>query len=144
VQGIVKEMKTQLEDAFRGVQPTFTAVLPDFFTAEFTFKLATTMLEANKLIVRAMINKLQAEGIRPSNTDPRFAKATEDIDAAFALAKEQIFENNGLNELDEPAALLYNTAVQKYSAESPWFAKRYEQAEMDYKMELQRIFSSQR
>lgn len=88
-----------------------------------------------------MINKLQAEGIRPSNTDPRFAKATEDIYAAFAMAKEQIFQRT--NGLDEPAALLFNTAVQKYSAESPWFARRYEQAEMDYKMELQRIFSNQ-
>lgn len=143
VQLIVSVMKTDLENAFKGIQPTFTANLPSFFTPDFTLKLVATMFESNKLIVRSMMKKLQEAGVRPSKTDPRFIKATQEMEEAFDMAKEHIFSRNGLNELDEPAALLFNTAIQKYSKETPGFARSYDQIEQNYKETMEMIFRAQ-
>jgi hypothetical protein len=143
VKRLVVEMKENLERAFIGIQPTFTATLPSKFTPDFTLRLVATMFESNKIIVRKMIENLQKEGVRLNKNDPRFIKATQDMEEAFDQAKDYIFDRNGLNEMDEPAALLFHTAITKYSQEEPDFARRYQEIEMDYKMTMQMLFSQQ-
>mmetsp|Transcript_326 Transcript_326/g.373 ORF Transcript_326/g.373 Transcript_326/m.373 type:complete len:266 (-) Transcript_326:2246-3043(-) len=141
VQHFVVEMRENLELSFKGVQPVYNAELPDFFTPDFTLRLVATMFESNKLIVKSIMTKLQREGVRPSKNDPRFVEATKDMEEAFEMAKEHIFQKNGLNELEDPATLVFNTAIQKFTKETKGFKASYDALEGDYRNTLQAVFS---
>lgn len=138
IQRLGKDMQDSMENAYRGIAPTAEAQLPDFLTSEKVLDVLKDLYNASTKVTFHRLEDLRRKGIRPNPYDSQFVAATQMMEAEVEEAKEEIYMKHGLGDLEDPASLVFNKAVQTYS-HNPHFMREMMRLENNYKSKMQGI-----
>lgn len=133
-----REMQDSMENAYKGLAPTSEANLPDFLTPDKVLDILKDLYNASTKVTFHRLEDLKRKGIRPNPYDSQFVAATQMMESEVEEAKEEIYRRHGLDELEDPASLVFNKAVQTYS-HNPQFMREMMRLEANYKSKMQGI-----
>lgn len=139
IQELVREMKENLEFAYRGRHPEMRSSLPDFVSPELILKCLSEMYDVTKAIAFARIEEMRVQGIEISPYSERFMKGTQDMEGETEREKQRVFEKYGLASTDDSAGMLLHNAIQKYSVSDPDFVGKIANIENAFKVTMQSI-----
>lgn len=138
VQRLGRDMQDSMENAYKGMAPTSEANLPEFLTADKVLDVLKDLYNASAKVTFHKLEDLRRKGIRPNPYDSQFVAATQMMEAEVEEAKEDIYLRHGLGDLEDPASLVFNKAVQTYS-HNPQFMREMLRLENNYKSKMQGI-----
>ncbi|OMJ84915.1 hypothetical protein SteCoe_13900 [Stentor coeruleus] len=136
---MIKDMKTNLEQAYKGIMPTDDTPLPDFITPEATLKVLFDMYDNGKYITYKQMSDMKSKGIAPNPNSEEFMRAIQELEVEAEKEKNIIFEKHGLLGLEEAPMAILRKAQQKFSSSEPGFRQKAQMLEEEYSYSMQMI-----
>ena len=136
ISGLQEEMKTTMDKAFNGIQPTMQSAIPDFLTPAKCLRILETMYKSCRKVAYRKMEGLRERGIRITPYDQTVIKATQEMEIEAEKAKQKVYKKYGIDELEESPSLLLHNAVQKFSETDSDFVMKVAHIERDYKMKM--------
>lgn len=134
VQDLLNEMRTTMDRAFKGIHPSSNASLPEFLTSDYILKVTEELYDITKYTTYKTLQKYQ--GVNPNS--PEFRKISEELDQDTIKAKNKIFDQFGMNGLEEPPTILMHVGIQKYKSD-PEFINKLAAIEQNFQATMNRI-----
>jgi len=138
IKSLMESMKTNMDNAYKGVAPQISSTLPDYITPDLVIKILKEMYDATLYTTYKKVAELKAMGIQPSPYSESFMKATQQMEADGEAAKYKIFEKYGLTKHEEPAGILLHNAIQKFKNDGG-FMQKMVVVEQEFSQNMQKI-----
>lgn len=138
IKSLMESMKTNMDNAYKGVAPQISSALPDYITPDLVIKILKEMYDATLYTTYKKVAELKAMGIQPSPYSESFMKATQQMEADGEAAKYKIFEKYGLTKHEEPAGILLHNAIQKFKNDGG-FMQKMVVVEQEFSQNMQKI-----
>ncbi|CAG9330347.1 unnamed protein product [Blepharisma stoltei] len=135
VKELMDEMKKSLENSFRGVAPSFSGELPEIMTSEKTLEVFKDMNDATLLAMYDIIEDIKSQGINEQSQ--QFQMEFQRQSPKIEKATFKVFEKHGLDELDQPATLVIQRAIQVYSKTDFIFKQRMSTLQQGIEQKMQ-------
>lgn len=141
IQNSMKSMRDNLENSFKGIPPKMEGELPKFLTPELTLRVMHEMNDAAKIAMYDIIEGIKDKGISLNQNDPQFQLEIQKASVLIEKEQYKVFEKFGLTTLNQPATIILQQAMQKFTQTNPMFLSQFAQDQDELNKAMQSIFT---